>query len=216
MSTSQVGYIYDVFISYRRHAEWTPWVRECLRPLLDAYLSQELATSPQIFLDEQLEPGDDWPNRLGTALARSRILIPIYSGDYFGSEWCVHELDLMHGRQMQCQDSKLIVPMLGHDGDLIPEAMGRILYCDIREFRNTDIQRKSPRFEKFSDAIKTLSPRVAAAICSAPDYAAAWEAECKGRFDMVYAARGNGIEVETQSFERKQLPRVSAPPRVTP
>ena len=37
-----MAYLHDAFISYRRHAQWTPWVREKVKPLLDGYLSQEL------------------------------------------------------------------------------------------------------------------------------------------------------------------------------
>jgi hypothetical protein len=210
-----MSYIYDVFISYRRHPEWTPWTRDHLRLLLDAYLTQEISHSPNIFVDERIEPGADWPHRLGESLARSRVLVPVFSGDYFGSDWCRHELDLMHVRLLNHPKATLIVPLLGHDGDLIPNEIARIQPVDLKRFRNTDLQRHTPRYEQFSDAIKDLAPRVADAIRSVPPYDPAWLPECSGRFDQVYAAACGGAACDVTTLTLKPLPFPFAPPTVT-
>jgi len=210
-----MDYLYDVFISYRRHREWTPWTREHVRNLLDAYLTQELGESPRIFVDDRIEPGADWPHRLGDSLARTRVLLAIFSGDYFSSAWCLHELDLMHGRLLRFPGSSLIVPVLGHDGDLIPTEIARIQPFDLSAFRNTDLQRRTPRYEQFSDAVRRLAPHVAAAIGTAPQFDPAWVNECRGRFDQVYGAHRGGPTVSVTTLTLKPLPRPITPPLVT-
>lgn len=211
-----MSYLYDVFISYRRHREWTPWTREHFLGLLEAYLTQELGRPPEIFIDERIEAGADWPHRLGNALARARVLVPVFSRDYFGSDWCVHELDLMHGRLLRCPGSDLIVPVLGHDGDLVPNEVARLQPCDLREFRNTDLQRRTPRFERFSDAVRNLAPHVATAIGSAPRFDSSWLDECETRFDRVYAAHCGGSPVSVATLTLKPLTYPVVPPRVAP
>jgi hypothetical protein len=209
-----MDYLYDVFISYRRHPEWTPWTRQHVRNLLDAYLTQELGQSPRIFVDDRIEPGADWPHRLGESLARSRVLVVIFSGDYFGSPWCLHELDLMHTRLLRFPDSSLIVPVLGHDGDLIPGEIARLQRFDLTAFRNTDLQRRTPRYEQFSEAIRDLAPHVASAIGTAPRFDPAWVEEFRHRFDQVYGAHSSGQVVPVKTLTLKPQRSPIAPPRV--
>lgn len=210
-----MDYLYDVFVSYRRHREWTPWTREHLHDLLDAYLSQELGRPPAIFIDERIEPGADWPNRLAGALGRSRVLLAVFSRDYFGSDWCTHELDLMHARWRCFPTTRLVIPVIGHDGDLIPDEIARLQPFDLSPFRNTDIQRRTPRFEQFSDAVGKLAPHVAKAIGSAPGFDPAWSQDCEQRFDKVYQAHCvGGPPVPVTTLTLKPLPYPLTPPRV--
>ena len=211
----RMDYHYDVFISYRRHREWTPWTCDYVVGLLDAYLTQELGRSPEIFVDEKIEPGADWPDRLGHAIARARVMVAIFSRDYFGSDWCLHELDLMHGRLLRFPDSRLIIPVVGHDGDLIPNEIARLQQFDIRAFRNTDLQRRTPRFEQFAEAVGNLAPHVATAIVSAPLFDRSWLDECRNRFDQVYDAHCGGTVVPVTTLTLRPLPHPVAPPRVT-
>lgn len=210
-----MDYIYDVFISYRRHPEWTPWTREHLYKLLDAYLTQDLSRPSAIFVDERIIPGDDWPNRIGDSLARARVLLAVFSGDYFGSDWCLHELDLMHGRLLRFPGSTLIIPVIGHDGELVPQEIARIQSFDFSPFRNTDIQRRTPRYEQFSDSVRLLARHVAAAIGTAPLYDTSWVDECRNRLDRVYDAHCGGSPVSVTTLTLKPLPFPMAPPRVT-
>jgi hypothetical protein len=209
-----MDYLHDVFISYRRHREWTPWTREHVHGLLDAYLTSELGRRPEIFVDEAIEPGADWPERLGSALARARVLFPIFSRDYFGSDWCIHELDLFHSRLLRFPGTRLIVPVIGHDGDLIPLEIARIQPFDLTPFRNTDLQRRTPRYERFSDAIGNLAPHLATAIGSAPGFDDSWVPECQARFNQVYQAHCGGPAASVQTLTLKPMPYPLTPPRV--
>lgn len=186
-----MSYEYDVFISYRRHVEWTPWTRDHFVRLLDAYLTQDLGRPPSIFIDRDIHPGSDWPTKLGQALARSRVFIPAFTRDYFTSDWCLHELELMYGRLLDHTSCDLVIPVLFHDGDYIPDVFSRIQVTDLREYRNTEIQRRTPLYERFAEAIKKLSPHVAAAVENAPQFQADWEDACVRRFDNVYKASIN-------------------------
>ena len=116
-------YRHDVFISYRRQLLWTPWTRDHFKVLLTAYLQQELGAPPDVFVDERIEVGADWVDELGTHLACSKAMVAILSRDYFGSPWCLHELDLMLERSLGAQP--LIVPVIVQDCDnLSPPLVG--------------------------------------------------------------------------------------------
>jgi hypothetical protein len=211
-----MSYTYDVFISYKRHREWTLWTRDHLQSLLEAYLSDDLGRSPSIFVDEQIEPGADWPQRLGEALGRTRVMVPVFSRNYFASAWCQHELDLMHSRQSKFSGSKLIVPIIGHDGELIPKEIGRKQSYDLSEFRIVDIQRGTIRYQQFSEAVKQLAPHIAAAIASAPIFNDSWLAECIDRFDKIYEAHTSHSTAPATTLTFKPLPLSlpRSPPRV--
>jgi len=208
-------YVHDVFISYRRHAIWTPWVRDKVKPLLDAYLTQELGRQANIFFDERIDPGADWPNALGTCLASSRVMLAIFSGDYFGSEWCLHELDLMHQRLRHNPGSAVIIPVIFHDGDLIPDEIGRLQSVNMKHFRNPSIQPDTPLHAMFCDAMGLLAPRIKPSIVEAPPHDPGWVVTCCARFDEIYTASNAGHTVALTTFTRKPLPS-PAFPRVSP
>src|SRR3954454_22733083 len=129
---------HDVFISYKREELWTPWVRDHLKSLLRCYLQQDLGRTPDIFADERIEIGADWVKELGAHLASSRVVVAVFSGDYFWSDWCIHELDLTLERcNAACPNGspRLIIPTVVHDGELIPPAIKRIQAVDIKKYR---------------------------------------------------------------------------------
>jgi|SRR5271166_5283389 len=70
-------YQYHIFIGYRRSDEhWVRWTRENFARALRS-------------------TGESWSARLATALAHSRLLIPVLSRDYFQSNWCWLEFEMM-------------------------------------------------------------------------------------------------------------------------
>src|SRR5438309_10022485 len=97
-----MAYEYDVFISYRRYGKWPCWVKEKFLPLFNLWLSAELGHDARVTLDEQIEAGVDWPIDLGQKLARSKLLVPLLSRQYFSSRWCVTELAHIYAREQQC------------------------------------------------------------------------------------------------------------------
>jgi hypothetical protein len=212
----------DVFISYRRQAKWTLWTREHFKGLLESYLQQDLGRRPKIFIDEILEDNfaRNWMVELGNNLAKSRVAVMLFSRDYFDSDWCLHELDLMLDRARKSiggkyPEGRLIIPVIGHDGELIPDPITRLTSCDVQEWRIVHICQGTPEYQKFSTRVKLLSPSVASAINIAPPFEMAWIDECVQRFEEVYDAQATGVRLPPRAFTPKPLPRLTAPPRLT-
>lgn len=211
-------YSHDVFISYKRQAQWTPWVRDKFCGQLRAYLQQDLGRPPRIFIDEQMLPGRDLPRDLGENLARYKVIIPLLSKDYFGSEWCIHELDLILDRDAEVLAASsgsqhIVVPIVVHDGSLIPPSVNAILYADFSNFRRTVIASESQLAEDFSCALMKLSPAIEAAIAAAPPFDAKWIAHHRKRFaDLQASIVGSGA-VATHNFTINMPGPPAAAPR---
>src|SRR5262245_43126859 len=206
-------YQHDVFISYRRDTAWTLWTREHFKELLQSYLLDDLNRRPDIFIDERIEVGADWVDELGANLAQSRVVVALFSGSYFDSDWCVHELDLIVERARQFKsgflpEARLIIPVVGHDGEQIPDPVARIQRADISKFRVAWLNKNAPDYYEFSKTIKNLSPFIATAVKNAPDFDDNWIACCTKRFQEVYDASTKGTRLSPTQF---CLKCVSAP-----
>jgi hypothetical protein len=217
-----MSYQHDVFISYKRELNWTDWTRAHFKELLKSYLQQDLGRPPEVFLDERLESdfGIDWVKGLGEHLATARVAIVLFSRDYFVSDWCLHELDLMLERAQKIvggtyPESRLIIPVIGHDGELIPDIVARIAPCDVRDYRITCINKHSLDYHEFSKRIRNLSPKVAQAINDVPAFDPAWIPECINRFEEVYEAQSKGNRLPTRRFAPKPFRMLTVPPRLT-
>src|SRR5258707_9253679 len=96
-------YEYHLFISYRRSDKlWVRWAYENVAEPMKTLLEPSLG-EVKIFIDQNIETGTSWPDRLAQGLARSRLLMPLLSRAYFYSEWCRLELALMYERERACQ-----------------------------------------------------------------------------------------------------------------
>ena len=92
-----LDYTYDVFISYPRRGETSVWVQTHFEPALRHCLALELDRDPKIYFDQKLKPGATWTIELGRKLARSRVLVSLWTRNYLRSEWCALELAHMLG-----------------------------------------------------------------------------------------------------------------------
>jgi hypothetical protein len=183
-----MSYRYDVFVSYRRRGEWPKWVHDIFVPLLDHWLGEELGRNAEIFVDQAIESGSSWPHELASALSSSRVLIGLWSKQYFNSKWCLTELSVMRQREVQCglgtleQPGGLIVPAAIHDGDSFPHDAQRITFARFQQFTNVRLAQKSPTEELLSQAIRDWVPAVASAIQRAPAFDAAWSSLAAAEF----------------------------------
>lgn len=214
-------YEFDVFVSYRRQQLWTPWVRDHLKELIEAYLQHDLGRIPRIFVDERIEVGADWIDSLGEALAKSKVVLGVFSKDYFASPWCIHELDLITERSSVAAGKKaadicrLIVPTVVHDGEVVPDPIRRIQPCDLKKFRVAHICKGTPLYQEFSGAIGKLSPQIAKAIEFAPDFEEKWIEHHQSRFNQVYESDLAGNARLPEMFELVEGSPLTAPPRLT-
>jgi hypothetical protein len=210
---STMSYQHDVFISYRGQKLWTPWVRDHFKKLLIAYLQQELGSEPDIFVDERIHVGQDWVKALGEHLATSKVLVVIFSGDYFGSDWCLHELDLMIARS-HLIESTLIVPVVVHDGNLIPPEAKRIQCTDMSKYRIAYINETTHDYQEFSKSMGKLAPDVARAINSAPVFNTEWIIEYQARFNEVFEAVNKKESLDPRHFIAKRPPKLTTAPKL--
>lgn len=172
-------YEYDVFLSYRRHAEWPQWVKTVFYPLFAHWLGEE-QPGVKIFIDYEIETGASWPQRLGQALSQSRVLVPLFSRQYFSSPWCQLELSQMSAREASCKfrtaerTGGLIVPAHIHDGDGFPPRAREIQAAKLQKYTNVRLANGSPTEEHLSEEILKWVPDIAAAIKAAPPHDDAW------------------------------------------
>jgi hypothetical protein len=216
-----MAYQYDVFVSYRRQQLWTVWTRDHFKTLLEAYLGEDLGFTPAIFVDERIEVGADWVNKLAENLATSKVLVAIFSGGYFGSDWCLHELDMMLERSSTIphaavDDARLIIPVIVHDGDRIPLCVQRLQPAHFEKFRNPYINVATPDYQEFCNEMSRLSPQVAKAIGLAPPHDPLWIGICKQRFNDIFAAASNGKTLDPQQFVPQRPVSPTQPPRLNP
>ncbi|MBI4907465.1 MAG: toll/interleukin-1 receptor domain-containing protein [Acidobacteria bacterium] len=188
------GYEYWCFLSWARGPDES-------RDFVEDYrkaLGQELlirVDSEAVFLDvEALKPGDDWRARLGAALCRSVLTIPVYTPPYFwpehrycGMEWGV-AFDLSKAR---LGDPAGLFPLVLRAPDQIPAVARGVQWEDLSPvaLRSRKI-RETPEFRKLVKSTVDRALEVGGRL-----RAASAQAVCdqftlpdKSRFDGIYAA----------------------------
>jgi hypothetical protein len=187
-------YEFDVFLSYSRAKEWPSWVKRNFFPLFDHWLTAELGREARIFVDYELDTGVSWPSSLGTALARSTVLVPLWSRNYFSSKWCTQELARMRAREDRygfrslTNPLGLIIPAIVHDGSTFPQVVGDINHINISSCANVRMDPNGATAEKLSQTIKDWVPSISHAIESAPEYDSEWVRIDADAFVQQYSA----------------------------
>ncbi len=188
-----MDYEWDVFLSYKRHAEWPAWIMKHFLPLVEQWLSEDLGEPARIYWDHRdLEVGSDYPLEMADALARSRVLLPLFSKMYVRSPWCRTELGLMRARETTCgyrtvDNLRVLIVgarLHGEDSDFADD-IRRMQAALLSAYTNPRMA-----YEKsgdLSDAIKTLlSPPLAKAVENAPPFDAGWKAMAAEAMDHAF------------------------------
>lgn len=178
-----MSYHYDVFISYPHHGEWVEWVELHFLTIFKHYLGEELpGAEDRVFIDKEgIRPGDSWPFRLQKALTQSKVLVPLWSPQYFNREWCKKELAHMLARETHCQlrtqvrPEGLIFPAALHDGNSFPEITKNIQYVGLQEYSNVWVARNSVKRESLAECVKIWVRDIAWAVNRAPIFDPTWE-----------------------------------------
>src|SRR5215213_2440942 len=104
-------YAYDIFISYPHEEKHRMWVNDIFLEQFSFFLNQAMPVEPKIYVDREWNtPGITWSLMIKNALARSKVLIPIWSPTYFRQPWCRAECAIMHYREEQLQFRNLHNP----------------------------------------------------------------------------------------------------------
>lgn len=175
-----MAYKHDIFISYRRNPETLEWLRNHFIPLLALRLELELNQKPVIYVDDQLESGTSWPLQLGTELGRSKILLVLWTGNYFSSKWCTQELCQMLARERETKRRTpknprgLVIPAFIHDGDKFPSQLSDVQYFEMQKCFNVRMAKDSRRAEELDEILSNEAPAIAEAIRNAPAWRSTW------------------------------------------
>ncbi len=181
-------YEYDIFISYRRHAETLRWIKDHFVPLLEVHVDFELGRKPTIFLDEQIESGASLPLDLGKALGASRVLLMLWTGNYLASVWCTEELSQMLVREKEANLRTLehpygvVIPAFIHDGERFPADLRYIKPVEIQNTFNVRMSTTGGTAAELAAALNAKAKDIADCIQNAPDWRATWPKEAVDAF----------------------------------
>jgi hypothetical protein len=204
-----MSYQHDIFISYRRNPETHFWITEHFVPLLTLRVELELGRRPLIYVDDQIESGTSWPTSLGVALGGSRVLIPLWSGNYLASVWCAAELSHMLGREKEVglrtveRPHGVVIPAFIHDGEKFPPDLGHIEHFEVQKSFNVRMARNSPRAEELDAALAAQAPAITACIHQAPAWRKEWPKQATTDFFKRFYQQAEAVQ--------KTVPRFTLP-----
>jgi hypothetical protein len=178
----EMGYEYDIFLSYNRKHPHGQWVNDIFYPLVIPYIEDATNKEVKVFKDDrEILSGAQWERTILRALLKSRMMISILSPSYFMSEWCKKEFQIMHYRQIQlgfmsdANPNGIIVPIRINDGDFFPKCVSKIQSLDCRNyFRIGEGFKATPRFVELQDRLLSWSNDVAKAVEISPKWSTDW------------------------------------------
>ncbi|WP_166664492.1 toll/interleukin-1 receptor domain-containing protein [Actinophytocola oryzae] len=174
-------YEFDVFLSYSRKGSSGKWVHNHFLPKLRDCLTDEIGIVPKIFVDQEMDVGSVWPSRLEQELMRSKILVAIYSAQYFQSDWCVAEWKSMAAREdllgLASPDLTrgLIFPVLYSDSHNFPEFGLDRMWHDMKGYDNPDpMFQQSLDWLEFHRRMRRIAVDVENMLLQVPKWQADW------------------------------------------
>lgn len=175
------GYEFDVFLSYSRKGGSPGWVHHHFHPKLRDCLTDEIGYVPSIFLDHQMDPGTVWTSDLERALSRSKILVSVYSPQYFRSDWCLAEWQSMAAREqllgLASRDltQGLIFPVLYSDSANFPDFGKDRMWHDMKGLDSPDpMFQQTPDWLKFHHKMRTIAANLADLLGNVPEWRPDW------------------------------------------
>jgi hypothetical protein len=187
-----VDYQYDIFLSYRHDNEWPRFIKKHFKPKLSHWLDTKLEAKSKIFFDEQsIETGAAWPHSLADGLAYSKIMVCLWSKQYFSSLWCKAELKQMLLRRTALTKPnnappRLIIAVAIDDCDEVHDSISDIQKFPLQEYSDPWIADNSLADYYLSQEIRHLADHVATALLAAPEFDPNWPQEVGEDFDEVF------------------------------
>jgi hypothetical protein len=197
MMGSLVTYQYDVFLSYRRANDWPRFIENHFLPKFRHWLDATLGRTSSIFFDvRDIETGESWPYRLADSLAHSKVMVCLWSREYFTSRWCEAELTQMLARRKSITGPlgpppPLILAVAIHDSEDLDPSLADIQRFPLQDYSNPWIAEGSLVAERLSMELEKLARDVAAALARAPDYDPTWPSLITTEFLRLFEARAN-------------------------
>jgi len=112
------------FISYA-HRDNSDDSLTRLRKYLEVIVGQQTGEDFKIFLDHDIEWGQNWRERIEESLDEVTFLIPIVTPSFFSSEECRNELRRFLDREQQLGRKDLVLPIYYRDTELLSDKTAR-------------------------------------------------------------------------------------------
>lgn len=175
-------YQYDIFLSYPRAGHSGEWVRNHFLPLLQGCLDDTLPLKPNIFIDQALPTGSEWPASIKDALLRSKLMVAVWTPPYFQSPWCLAEWQSMLARERFEADKGmkvprgLVYPVIYSDGHhFAPEAKATQHRRDLTDFTYPYVSFKdSEKYLRFHDAMMEVASEIEEHLNIIPAWDPTW------------------------------------------
>lgn len=195
MDDSRGGYKYDVFLSYCRRGRWETFVDDIFEPILSHWLGEELGRTPVVFKDRTIMSiGQNWHEMLEHALRASRVMVTLWSRQYFSSEWCRRELSFMLARADEFKArgvfDRIILPATIHDGNRFPPFLSELQALNLSEYADPFMTEHSILRERLSAKIRELSRDAASAIETVPNDSFQWNVHYVSHLAMFSEVEG--------------------------
>jgi TIR domain len=182
MQTAAADYTWDVFVSYKHEPPGrrliTPWIKNVV-DRVDFWLTQAVGGRPtrMFFDDRSMRVGERWPDKLRMALGRSRCLLPIWSPEYFWSDWCMAEWKSFLAREelFPQRRAPLIVPVKFHASTCFPREAQEVETLDLSDHAGTTAAFwTSARADELDQKLQQFALDLARAVAYAPPYQPDW------------------------------------------
>jgi hypothetical protein len=156
------------------------WVKNHFHPILEQRLPDGLPVDHEtkIFVDWDIETGSAWPAKLSQALKKSRCILPIWSPQYFRSDWCLAEWKTMMERERllglrtEQRPEGLVFPVTFADGEHFPQEARDTQPKDLRKWNIPHpVFRETVDYVEFDKQVQLLVNELARMIQRAP----AWQ-----------------------------------------
>jgi hypothetical protein len=171
-----MSYQFEIFLSYRRSPTVGLWVKNHLAPRLQARIDEVAPFPVRISCDFQMESGVLWPDDLKRRLQSSAILLPVWSADYFRSEWCMAEWRSFREREVALglftarRPRGLIYPVRYADGEHFHEDAKRTeCTIDFSQYNYPDEAfRNSAKYIEFDDKVQQMASELVPRLQAVP------------------------------------------------
>ena len=176
-----MSYEFDIFVSYRRTDTIGKWVKNHLVPKLQSRLNEVSPSDIRIFCDFNMADGLNFPAELKRQIKASKLLLGIWSANYFRSEWCMAEWESFRERQKQLglftedHTQGLIYPIRYSDGDYF-HSEAHITQCkkDFSQLNHSEESfRESTKYLEFDNLVKQMAEDLVARLNAVP----AWQVD---------------------------------------
>lgn len=177
-----MSYKYDVFVSYPHEDIHKKWLTDIFLDRFILGLRNELFREPLLFVDSRENTtGMSWDPAVKNALAHSRVLLPLWSIDYFMSRNCRAESIVLFHREARLRyrtfenKNVLVLPIGLFDGAGYPSFVKEMIRLDCVDYNC--IYQNYPQTEAHTKLIKLidgLAKDVKNSIGAAPNWNAEW------------------------------------------